>query len=99
MVLKPARIKIRALPSMKNAQNSANPDGNAGNMTFDTIQSSAYSTSRWQLLNAIKLDIKVPGNASLAAGDVVNVRFPHPSQSLVVLNLTKCIRASILYLV
>ena len=62
---KPARIKIRALPSMKNAQNSANPDGNAGNMTFDTIQSSAYSTSRWQLLNAIKLDIKVPGNASL----------------------------------
>ena len=73
---KPARIKIRALPSMKNAQNSANPDGNAGNMTFDTIQSSAYSTSRWQLLNAIKLDIKVPGNASIAAGDVINVRIP-----------------------
>lgn len=73
---KPTRIKIRALPVMKNSQNAANPDGNASNMTFDTVSASAYSTSRWQLLNAIKLDIVVPGNSGICAGDVVNVNIP-----------------------
>tara|TARA_B100000035_G_scaffold295850_1_gene287314 strand:- start:257 stop:1633 length:1377 start_codon:yes stop_codon:yes gene_type:complete len=72
----PSRVKIRALPSMKNAQGTANPDGNAANMSFDTVKSAAYSQSRWQLLNAIKLDITVPGNVALCAGDVVNVRIP-----------------------
>ena len=73
---KPTRIKIRALPGMKNAQNSDNPEGSSSNMKFDTITSSAYSASRWQLLNAIRLDITVPGNISVDAGDIVNIRIP-----------------------
>ena len=73
---KPTRIKIRALPGMKNAQNSDNPEGSSSNMNFDTVTSSAYSASRWQLLNAIRLDITVPGNISIDAGDIVNIRIP-----------------------
>ena len=61
---------------MKNAQNSDNPEGSSSNMKFDTITSSAYSASRWQLLNAIRLDITVPGNISVDAGDIVNIRIP-----------------------
>ena len=48
---KPTRMKIRALPGMKNAQNPTTPDGTSKNMTFDSVSSSAYSASRWQLLN------------------------------------------------
>ena len=61
---------------MKNAQNSDNPEGSSSNMNFDTVTSSAYSASRWQLLNAIRLDITVPGNISIDAGDIVNIRIP-----------------------
>lgn len=73
---KPTRMKIRALPGMKNAQNSTLPEGTSKNMTFDSVTSSAYAASRWQLLNTIRLDITVPGNISIDAGDIIDVRIP-----------------------
>lgn len=73
---KPTRIKLRALPGMKNAESAENPEGTSANMNFDTVLCSAYAASRWQLLNAIRLDITVPGNISLDAGDIIEVRIP-----------------------
>lgn len=83
---------------MKNAQNSDNPDGASSNMNFDTVTSSAYSASRWQLLNAIRLDITVPGNISVDAGDIVNIRIPksQTEDQSERLNLTKPILGTIL---
>ena len=49
-------------------------------MDFDTVASSAYSFSRWQLLNAITLDIKVPGNVHLEVGKVIEIEIPASQQ-------------------
>ncbi len=73
---RPSRIKIRALPSMLFSENSVNPEGNAPNMKTDSVMASAYAASRWQLMNAFNLDIKVPGNVAITAGDIVEVRIP-----------------------
>jgi len=61
---------------MKNAESAENPEGTSANMNFDTVLCSAYAASRWQLLNAIRLDIIVPGNIALDAGDIIEVRIP-----------------------
>ncbi len=73
---RPTRTKIRALPGMKNAQNQQDSTGGAGNMDFDTVWASAYSFSRWQLLNAITLDITIPGNVALAVGQQLECVIP-----------------------
>ena len=73
---RPSRIKIRALPSMLYSESTANPEGNAPNMKTDSVLASAYAASRWQLMNAFNLDITVPGNVALTAGDIVEVRIP-----------------------
>ena len=77
---RPSRMKIRALPGMKNSSSPANPTAGAYNMDFDTVASSAYSFSRWQLLNAITLDIKVPGNVHLEVGKVIEIEIPASQQ-------------------
>lgn len=77
----PTRVKIRALPGMKDSKTMQNSDAAAANMDFDTVRSSAYSFSRWQLLNAITLDIQVPGNVNLTVGQVIDVEIPKSSQS------------------
>ena len=73
---RPTRTKIRALPGMKNAQNQQDSTGGAANMDFDTVWASAYSFSRWQLLNAITLDITIPGNVALAVGQQLECVIP-----------------------
>ena len=76
---KPTRVKIRALPGMKNAKTSQDGTDTAGNMDNDTIAASSYSYSRWQLLNSIRLDITIPGNVSLAVGMVIQCKIPASS--------------------
>jgi hypothetical protein len=76
----PTRMKIRALPGMKNSSSSGDSTASAQNMDFDTLSASAYSFSRWQLLNAITLDIKVPGNVVLEAGRVIELEIPQSGQ-------------------
>lgn len=73
---RPTRIKIRALPGMKDSSAAANAAGSAANMDFDTVTASAYSTSRWQLLNLHKLSITIAGNTGITAGDVVHIAIP-----------------------
>ena len=73
---RPTRTKIRALPGMKNSQNQQDSTGGAANMDFDTVWASAYSFSRWQLLNAITLDITIPGNVALAVGQQLECVIP-----------------------
>ena len=73
---RPTRTTIRALPGMKNAQNQQDSTGGAANMDFDTVWASAYSFSRWQLLNAITLDITIPGNVALAVGQQLECVIP-----------------------
>ena len=72
----PTRTKIRALPGMKDSKNDKDSTGSAGNMDYDTISASAYSYSRWQLLNAISLDITVPGNVGLYVGMIIECLIP-----------------------
>lgn len=74
--VKPTRMKIRALPAMKNAKSALDGTDTAGNMDTDTVAAASYSYSRWQLLNAITLDITVPGNVSLTVGMVVECKIP-----------------------
>ena len=73
---KPTRTKIRALPGMKNATTALDGSASAGSMDTDTVAASAYSYSRWQLLNSITLDITVPGNVSLTVGMVIECKIP-----------------------
>ena len=76
----PTRTKIRALPGMKDSKNDKDSTGSAGNMDYDTINASAYSYSRWQLLNAITLDITVPGNVGLYVGMIIECLIPSSSK-------------------
>ena len=73
---RPTRIKIRALPGMKDSEVTANAVGSSANMDFDTVTASAYSTSRWQLLNLYQLSVTIAGNTGITAGDVIFVGIP-----------------------
>lgn len=76
----PTRMKIRALPGMKNSSSVGDSTASAQNMDVDTLSASAYSYSRWQLLNAITLDIVVPGNVVLEAGKIIELEIPQSGQ-------------------
>ncbi|BCU96645.1 MAG: hypothetical protein CM15mV13_0830 [uncultured marine virus] len=65
---------------MKDSKNDKDSTGSAGNMDYDTINASAYSYSRWQLLNAITLDITVPGNVGLYVGMIIECLIPSSSK-------------------
>ena len=73
---RPTRIKIRALPGMKDSSVSVNAIGSAGNMDFDTVTAAAYSSSRWQMLNLYQLTITIAGNTGIVAGDIVDIAIP-----------------------
>ena len=47
---------------------------------FDTVWASAYTFSRYNLLNAITLDITVPGNVGLYVGMVIQINIPASSK-------------------
>tara|TARA_B100001250_G_scaffold374473_1_gene361331 strand:- start:54 stop:1562 length:1509 start_codon:yes stop_codon:yes gene_type:complete len=71
----PTRMKIRALPGMKNQTSVANPN-NGTNPDVDAMAVAQYAAARYNLLKAIKLNIVVPGNTCLAAGGMVKVIIP-----------------------
>lgn len=77
---RPTRTKIRALPGMKDSKGMTDSTGGAGNMDFDTVWASAYTFSRYNLLNAITLDITVPGNVGLYVGMVIQINIPASSK-------------------
>ena len=45
-----------------------------------SIQVATYAASRYNLLNAIQLNIVVPGNTALHAGDIINVTIPSSAE-------------------
>ncbi len=71
----PTRMKIRALPGMKNQTNVGNPN-NGTNPDVDSMAVAQYAAARYNLLKAIKLNITIPGNTALAAGGMVKVVIP-----------------------
>ena len=71
----PTRMKIRALPGIKNQTSTGNPN-NGTNPDVDAMAVAQYAAARYNLLKAIKLNIVVPGNTSLAAGGIVKVVIP-----------------------
>lgn len=71
----PTRMKIRALPGMKNQTSNGNVN-NGTNPNIDTMAVAQYAAARYNLFKAIKLDITVAGNTALTAGNVVDIRIP-----------------------
>lgn len=69
------RYKFRVLPSF-NHQPKGGSNPNGGESPVDSIQVSSYATARYSLLNAIQLNIKVPGNTKLAVGEIIEVSIP-----------------------
>ena len=45
-----------------------------------SIQVATYAASRYNLLNAIQLNLIVPGNTALHAGDIINVTIPSSAE-------------------
>ena len=72
---KPTRMKIRALPGMKNQTSNANVN-NGTNPNIDTMAVAQYASARYNLFKAIKLDLVIPGNTALTAGNLIKVRIP-----------------------
>ena len=72
---KPTRMKIRALPGMKNQTSNANVN-NGTNPNIDTMAVAQYASARYNLFKAIKLDLTIPGNTSLTAGNLIKIRIP-----------------------
>ncbi len=71
----PTRMKIRALPGMKNQGNIKNPN-NGTNPDVDSMAVAQYAAARYNLLKAIKLNITIPGNTALSAGGMVKLIIP-----------------------
>ncbi len=71
----PTRMKIRALPGMKNQTSNGNVN-NGTNPNIDTMAVAQYAAARYNLFKAIKLDITVAGNTALTAGNVIDIRIP-----------------------
>ena len=71
----PTRMKIRALPGMKNQTSKGNVN-NGTNPNIDTMAVAQYAAARYNLFKAIKLDITVAGNTALTAGNVIDVKIP-----------------------
>jgi|TARA_B100001094_G_scaffold330248_1_gene395007 hypothetical protein len=71
----PTRMKIRALPALKNQTSTSNTN-NGTNPNIDTMAVAQYAAARYNLLKSVKLDITVPGNSALTAGALIKVVIP-----------------------
>ena len=71
----PTRMKIRALPGMKNQTSTGNVN-NGTNPNIDTMAVAQYAAARYNLFKSVKLDITVPGNSALTAGSLIKVVIP-----------------------
>ena len=77
--LYPTRTKFKILPGFTNQTANA-PKGGADDADESVLTAATYSAARWSLLNTHSLTIKVPGNTSLASGDVITVVLPSSQQ-------------------
>ena len=76
---KPTRMKIRALPGMKNQSSKGNVN-NGTNPNVDTMAVAQYAAARYNLFKAIKLNIIIPGNSALTAGDMIKIKIPSSTE-------------------
>tara|TARA_B100001109_G_scaffold255783_1_gene260814 strand:+ start:283 stop:1653 length:1371 start_codon:yes stop_codon:yes gene_type:complete len=80
----PTRQKMRIIPALAHQQgDSGQPKGDPDNGTqaFDTLAVAEYAAARYNLMKAIQLTIKVPGNTALCAGDIVKLIIPSSKES------------------
>ena len=75
----PTRQKMRIIPAIAHQQGDrGKPKGNADNGTqpFDTLAVAEYAAARYNLMKAIQLTVKVPGNTALCAGEIIKLVIP-----------------------
>tara|TARA_B100001250_G_scaffold368991_1_gene352096 strand:+ start:1565 stop:2962 length:1398 start_codon:yes stop_codon:yes gene_type:complete len=77
----PTRNKMRILPGLKDQKQvkgkpAGDPNAGAGTADMDTLEVGTYAMARYQMIRAISLQIEVPGNTGIAAGDVIDVSIP-----------------------
>lgn len=78
----PTRQKIRVLPGLKNQGTVSAQTNSDGGSTpdIDTMAAAEYAAGRYNLLQAIHLNIVVPGNTGLTAGQLVEIVIPASEQ-------------------
>lgn len=75
----PTRVKMKALPGLKNQTSTGNPN-NGTKSDIDYMAVAEYAAARYTLLSAIKLNITVPGNVGLTAGALIKLIIPGSRQ-------------------
>jgi hypothetical protein len=75
----PTRMKIRALPGATHQTSTGNVN-NGTNSDVDVMAVAQYAAARYNLFKAIKLNITVPGNTALTAGNVIDVKIPSSTE-------------------
>ena len=76
---KPRRNRYRANPlHLWDNQNTIDKPANQGEYEIRWEETAVYNYCRKVNFETIKLDIKVPGNVSLHAGDAIDIEIPNP---------------------
>ena len=75
----PTRMKIRALPGATHQTSTGNVN-NGTNSDVDVMAVAQYAAARYNLFKAIKLNITVPGNTALTAGNVIDIKIPSSTE-------------------
>ena len=82
----PTRMKLRALPGMKNQPKGTKLPpgktnvGTGGNPDIDAMAVAQYASGRYNLLKSIQLKVKIPGNTGIGAGYKIKVIIPASRQ-------------------
>ena len=53
---------------------------NGTNPNVDTMAVAQYAAARYNLFKAIKLNIIIPGNSALTAGDMIKIKIPSSTE-------------------
>ena len=77
----PTRQKLRILPGLKDQKEvqgkpAGDPNAGASSADSDTLEVGTYAMARYQMIRSISLQIEIPGNTNIAAGDVIDVMIP-----------------------
>lgn len=92
----PTRQKMVVIPDLSHQASGGSPDN--GTQPQNPVQVAAYATARYNLLKAVQLTIKIPGNTQMAVGEIIKLVIP-ASQSKNSKRVQKDVRYSGKYLI
>jgi hypothetical protein len=70
----PTRQKLVIIPDINHQSEGEQVDN--GTSPQDPVQVASYATARYNLLKAVQLTIKIPGNTEMAVGEIVKLIIP-----------------------